>query len=121
MTTVAKEVLTRTTRATIEWASEDLGLSYDQIGSAVGADRRTIHRWRAAESRPSRTHQERVEKLQQLRYLLESAFRDERAVLEWLHSPVPAFRGRSPLSLLREGQLDELIEAVATLDAGSVV
>ena len=74
-----------------------------------------------AESRSSRTHQERVEKLQQLRYLLESAFQDERAMLEWLHSPVPAFRGRSPLSLLKEGQLDELIEAVATLDAGSVV
>jgi hypothetical protein len=57
----------------------------------------------------------------QLRDLLESAFQGERAVLEWLHSPVPAFRGRSPLSLLKEGKLDELIEAMATLDAGSVV
>ena len=121
MSTAAREILTRTTRATIEWASEDLDLSYDQIGSAVGADRRTIHRWRTAESRPSRAHQEQVEKLLQLRYLLGASFRDQKAILEWLHSPVPAFQGRTPLSMLKEGSLDELIEALATLESGAVV
>jgi hypothetical protein len=56
----------------------------------VGADRRTIHRWCAAESLPSRAHQEQVEKLLQLRYLLGASFRDQKAILEWLHKNLDA-------------------------------
>lgn len=121
MATTTSEILTRTTRATIEWASEHLDLSYDQIGSVLSVDRRTVHRWKSAESRPSRRHQESIERLMQIRYLLDSVFRDQEAALTWLHSPVPVLKGRTPLGVLKEGRLDEVIEALATIETGAVV
>lgn len=115
----AADIVARSTQATIDWARSDLDLTYQQIGQAVGADRRTIYRWVERETLPSPEHREAVEKLQELKYLLESIFRDKTAAQEWLHSPVPAFRGRSPASLLKKGKIDPVIEVLASLEVGA--
>lgn len=121
MATAADRVLSRTTRHTIDWASEELGMSYAQVGKAVGANRRTVYRWRNAETTPSPPHQERLEKLQQLEFLLSSVFADSAAAQEWLRTPIGALQGLPPSARLREGQVDDLIQILATFHAGAFI
>ena len=107
------------TRA-IEWARSALGLSYAEVGAALGASERTVIRWAQQSHSPRREHRDRIEKLNELRQLLTTVFGgDSTATLEWLHEPVPMLRGRTPLSLIVKGQLDDVIGVLAGLASGA--
>lgn len=109
------------TRA-IEWARSALGLTNAEIGTALGASERTVIRWAQQANPPRREHRERIEKLNELRHLLSSVFGDdEDATREWLHEPIPALRGRTPLSLIVRGQMDDVIGLLAGLESGSFI
>ena len=109
------------TRA-IEWARTALGLTNAEIGAAVGASERTVIRWLQQAHPPRREHRTRIEKLNELRHLLTSIFGDdEKAAQEWLHEPVPALRGRTPLSLIITGQIDDVIGVLAGLESGAFI
>lgn len=115
--TVRLEAATRT----IDWAHDALSLSYAAIGEAIGAHRRSVARWRAGDSVPSLKHRQAMEELRTLRYLLDAVFEDERRAQEWLHSSVPMLRGRSPISLLERGRLDEVLGVLAAYESGAAV
>lgn len=104
---------------TIDWASEELDLNYSEIGGLIGVDRRTVYRWRHHESLPSPTHRMRLESLRELRFLLDKVFEDAEGALAWLHRPVPALRGRTPIARLREGRMDEVLGVLAGLESGA--
>lgn len=106
---------------TIEWAHQELNLNYSEIGRAIGADRRTVNRWRKRQSAPSPEHREKMEKLRMLKYLLDAVFENETDAQEWLHSPVPMLKGRSPKSVLREGEIDRVIGVLAGLESGAFI
>ena len=106
---------------TIDWAHDVLDLSYAAIAEAIGVDRRSLARWRAREHAPSRTHRRAMEKLRVLRFLLEAVLPDEETALEWLHSSVSMLRGRSPVSLLGEGRVDEVTGVLAAMESGAAV
>jgi len=107
------------TRA-IEWAREVLGLSNLEIGVAVGASERTVIRWANRSHPPSREHREGIERLNELRQLLETVFGgDTTASLAWLHESVPLLRGRTPLSLIARGKVDDVIGVLAGLESGA--
>lgn len=107
------------TRA-IEWARTALGLSYAEVGGAVGASERTVIRWTQRSHPPRREHRDRIEKLNELRQLLTTLFGDNAtAAQEWLHEPVPMLRGRTPLSLIVRGQVDDVIGVLAGLESGA--
>lgn len=107
------------TRA-IDWARAVLGLSYTDIGGAVGASERTVIRWAQRSHPPRREHRNRIEKLNEIRQLLTTVFGpDSPAGIEWMHEPLPVLRGRTPLSLVVEGHLDDVIGALAGLESGA--
>jgi hypothetical protein len=117
MATIEREV--RAANETLDWAREQLSLEWTDVASAVGADRRTIYRWRHGVSAPSPEHRDRIEDLRELRFLLETVFPDAEARVEWLHSSVPLLRGRTPLSIIRGGRLDDVIGVLAGIESGA--
>lgn len=113
------------TRA-IEWARTALGLSYAEIGDAIGASERTVIRWAQQSHPPRREHREQIEKLNELRQLLTTIFGDSAGdnatvAQEWLHEPVPMLRGRTPMSLIVKGQIDDVLGVLAGLESGAFI
>jgi len=82
MPMIEREV--RAASETLDWARKQLGLEWTEVASAVGADRRTIYRWRHGLSAPSPDHRDRIEDVRELRFLLETMFPDTEARVEWL-------------------------------------
>ena len=105
--------------ATLNWARNSLELTDLEIGGALGVDRKTVQRWRERRSVPSVTHRRQMERLHQLRHLLETSFRTPEAGQRWLHTPAPGLSGRTPLGVLGQGELDALIQLLGTLAAGA--
>jgi hypothetical protein len=62
-----------------------------------------------------------MEKLSELRWLLANAFRSPDIGKRWLHQAVPGLRGRTPLSVLAEGDLDAVLGVLATHVSGAHV
>jgi uncharacterized protein (DUF2384 family) len=107
--------------ATIAWAESALELSDPEIGQALGVDRKTVYRWRRHESVPAPEQRRRMEQLNHLRWLLANAFRTADIGKRWLHQSVPGLQGRTPLTVLAEGDLDSVIGVLATHVTGAHV
>jgi transcriptional regulator with XRE-family HTH domain len=105
---------------TIDWARAALGLSYAELAGATGASERTVIRWAQQTHPPRRQHRQRIEKLNELRQLLANLFGPNATTArEWLHDAGPSLRGRTPMSLLVQGQIDDVIGALTGLEAGA--
>ena len=80
------------------------GLTWEQVASLCGVDRRSVHLW--ASGRPmSARHAERLHRIVAI---LRRADRGlPSATKAWLHAPDS--RGRLPLDLLREERFDEIL------------
>jgi transcriptional regulator with XRE-family HTH domain len=110
----------KNTARTIEWARSALGLSYAEVAGATGASERTVIRWAQQSHPPRRQHRQRIEKLNELRQLLASLFGPNATTArEWLHDAVPSLRGRTPLSLIVQGQIDDVLGALTGLEAAA--
>lgn len=105
----------------INWAHSALALNYGEIGVALRTTERTVRRWRSCLITPRGDARERLETLRELRHLLMAVFGTEAAAAEWLHSSVPALRGRTPASELRSGRIESVIEILATMESGAYV
>lgn len=112
----------------LQWAHDDLDLTYSDIADALGVDESTLTRWRNHTIEPSKTNYRKLIQLQQLRSMLERIFPDRDARREWLHEPIEddlpeselgSTRGLPPYALLVEGQLDALVEDLASIDSGT--
>ncbi len=111
----------RTTHAaqTVAWAHDTLALSFGEIGTAVDADERTVRRWRGSEVAPRARHQASLEALVDLRHLLGEVFANQPEAIEWLNTPLKAFRGHPPLTMIRRGRLKDVVEVLATMESGA--
>jgi len=105
--------------STTEWAQEKLDLSIVDLADILSINRRTIQRWNRKENVPSRSHLVQLEKLSELRYLLESVFNEYQEALKWLWSPCPSFKGRTPISLLLKADIDPVLELLASIESGT--
>lgn len=114
-----RDLVLDSTGRTVEWAHEQLELDYSDIARSIGANRRTIHRWLNRKAVPSKKYRNRVEKLQVLRHLLNQVFDDPEDALEWMYSPVPMLQGRTPVSVMEEGELDEVVGVLAGFQSGA--
>jgi hypothetical protein len=68
---------------------------------------------------PRRSQRERLEGRPELRYLLARVFPQAADRDEWLHSSSRLLRGRTPISLLRQGRVAAVRDALATLETGA--
>lgn len=103
---------------TLAWAHDELGLTYDQIGSTLKVSDRTLRRWRMNKQMPRHRQRDRIEDLRELCHLLQEAFPKPEHRDEWLHSPSALLRGRTPISVLRAGNIARVVDALATLESG---
>jgi uncharacterized protein (DUF2384 family) len=117
--TTALELQKKAAADTIAWAHDALALAFAEIGRAVEADERTVRRWHGREVLPRRAHQAKLEALRDLRHLLGEVFASEAEAAEWLHTPLRAFRGQTPISVIRRGRLTAVVEALATMESGA--
>jgi uncharacterized protein (DUF2384 family) len=115
------ELKARAAVAAIERVRDRYDFSYEDVARTLGADRKTLYRWRAEEFGPSEMYRDRVEMLNVLLHLLDETFETETAAGAWLHSAVPLLGGRSPIALLLEGQIDDVVGVLASLQSGAVV
>lgn len=104
---------------TVAWAHDVLALGYREIGAVVEADERTVRRWEGREVLPRARHRVRLGAFRELEHLLKAVFDSKEEANEWLHSPLPAFRGRSPMAVIRSGQLGKVVEVLATIESGA--
>ena len=110
----------RQVQRAVKWASSELELSTEEVGQALGASPRSVARWKEADHRPSGRHVQAAEKLLELAHALSDVFgRDMERLHKWLHEPLPALRGRSPLRKILEGQIDDVLVIVANADTGA--
>ena len=103
----------------VAWAREILELTYPEIGDALDVNRRTVMRWAHSEHTPSLEHLAKLEHLSELRHLLDTVFSNSEACMRWLHTPVPALRGRTPMAFIRSGDVKQVIGLLAGLEAGA--
>lgn len=104
---------------TLDWAQRELELSAEEVAQIVGANRRTVMRWRGGHSAPSPEHRRQLERLNQLRFLLRETFRSPDSAQRWMHEPAPGLRGRTPHFALTEGDADEVLKLLASLASGA--
>jgi hypothetical protein len=113
------EIEIQTIGETLTWAHDEMGLTYDQIGDILAVSERTLRRWRHENQVPRLRQKERIEDLRELKYVLREVFPEAGARELWLHSPSALLRGRTPMSLLRRGQVSRVAGALATLESGA--
>ena len=106
-------------KETVERARNRFGLDYTEVADALGVDRRTLFRYRKKLTVPSQRVRARLEKMREIDHLLDELFEGREGALEWLYSPVPVLRGRRPVDLVRDGELDEVLSVLAGLYAGA--
>jgi uncharacterized protein (DUF2384 family) len=104
---------------TIEDAHVSLGLSYAELASALGVDRRTLLRYRKLLNVPSARVRTQMGKIREIDHLLNEVFKDREVALEWLYSPVPILHGRRAIDLIRRGDLDGVLSVLAGLHSGA--
>ena len=105
--------------STVDWATEELELTLEEVGQALGVNRRTIGRWREGVSEPSPEHRKNLERISQLRHFLRTSFRDPDAAQSWMQTPLDALQGRTPHFAMCEGDLERVVRLLGTLASGA--
>ena len=108
-------------RKTIDDARKKFGLNYVELSSALHVDRRTLLRYRKEISTPLPGVRERMERLREISQLLDDLFDTPETRTAWLHGSVPMLRGRRPIDLMRQGELDDILSVLADLYSGTFV
>jgi uncharacterized protein (DUF2384 family) len=112
----------RQIRRAVDWAARVLELSETEIGTALKASSRSVARWREWEHRPSDRHLQAAERLLELGRALDEIFgKDMQRLHDWLHEPLPALRGRTPLRAIVGGDVEDVITVVANAESGAFV
>lgn len=116
----AERMKRKTTSEIIEDARRIMGLSYNQIANLLDVTRKTLYRYRLQETAPKKKESEqRVEQVNMLNQFLKEEFTSEEAAQEWLYTSVRAFKWRRPIDLIRDGEIKEVVTALANMNTGA--
>jgi transcriptional regulator with XRE-family HTH domain len=106
----------------VEWLHDELGLTYEDIGTLLGTSGRTVQRWKDQDTLPSRENLRKLEKVDELRFWLATVFGDDTERMHrWLATRLLDLRGRTPLEAIREGETERIIEFLATFHEGAFI
>lgn len=106
----------------VEWLHDVLGLTYEEIGALLGTSGRTVQRWKDQDTLPSRENARKLEKVDELRFWLATVFgEDTERMHRWLSKRLLDLRGRTPAEVIRQGELERIIEFLATFHEGAFI
>ncbi|HEX9888527.1 MAG TPA: helix-turn-helix transcriptional regulator [Nitriliruptorales bacterium] len=95
-----------------------MGLTYEELGELTGVGGRQVQNWAAGTSKPSDGSRDRLVDVYYIVQQLGEVYRPE-GVEIWLRAKNRTFRGRRPLELLLEGDLEPVFDAVERLASGA--
>lgn len=99
-------------------ALDEMGLSPEELASALGTTPRTLHRWRKGASYPPPLARQRLAELLRLQDRVRNTFEGPDAVRRWFRSKSRYLRGLTPADVVREGRPDRAHAALDAFDAG---
>jgi len=111
---------------TLEWYHA-LGLTWEEVASALDTSTRSIQRWREHATAPSRESLEAIERMDELRFWLRKVFDEDdpaethEEMVEWLHTRLEDLRGKTPREALLAGRAEYLIEMLAGAHTGAFI
>lgn len=118
----ARDLRTRKAESVVTWAHDRLDLTFEAVGEAVGASKRTVLRWRAGEAVPRRDNEESLARLDELRFWLQEVFGEDRAAADrWLRTRLRDLDGKTPLEMILAREAERVIELLATYETGAFV
>jgi transcriptional regulator with XRE-family HTH domain len=85
------------------------GVTQAELASAVGAAARTVYNWASGHNAPRGLVAERLLDVHAIVDLLSDAYTEE-GIDIWLHSRNRNLDMRRPIDLLKEGEVDEVLE-----------
>lgn len=104
----------------VSWAQREIELTDEEVAGALGGvSTRTVARWREGQQRPQPSAVIAAETILRLALALDEVFgADKHRMQAWLHEPVQAFRGRTPLRMITQGDAAKVLTLLANIDAG---
>lgn len=112
----------RKAESTVEWSHDVLQLTWEEVAEILGTTSRTLQRWREQGTTPLRENAEKVEKLDELRFWLETVFEgDWERARQWLNTRLLDLRGKTPMDAVRQQRIDKVIEFLATAQTGAFI
>jgi transcriptional regulator with XRE-family HTH domain len=99
-----------------------LGINQAQLATILGTTARTVSRWKTGSAQrvePRPGFARALRDLGQLRWLLETDLGADEA-RRWMRRPNDALRGRAPVDVLLDGDIDRVLGLVITLAEGGV-
>ena len=103
-----------------------LWLTWEEIAEALDTSSRSIQRWREHETSPARESLKAVERLDELRFWLCKVFdtevpEEDGEMIEWLHTRLEDLHGKTPREALLAGNVELLIEMLASVHTGAFI
>lgn len=119
LTTVTRQAIeSRTAERVVSDALNILQLTQEDLAAALKVSPRTVRRWQAGGHVPQKDSRSELQDMQRFLYLLTRTV-PPNAAPRWARTPLPHLKGRTPLAVLQEGKLGELLRLVAAVDSGA--
>jgi uncharacterized protein (DUF2384 family) len=105
----------------VEQLESELGLSTEDLASALRTHPRTVERWRSGQTFPQHAARRRLAELLHVQHRLRETFTGPETARQWLHQPNRYLGGLTPADALRVGRFDRVEAALEALDSGVFV
>jgi uncharacterized protein (DUF2384 family) len=107
-----------TPRKAIEQLECDLGLTPEDLRSALGVSRRTLERWRSGEVYPQNESREKLAELMEFHEHVCDVFTNVDAVRKWMHTEARYLAWITPAEAIRLGKVDRANATLGVLEHG---
>src|SRR5438067_13585091 len=100
--------------ARLDVITSKTGIEESELADLLGTTPQTVHRWRTAQAAPQSAHLRRIADLAFAAEELAELYTPDEARL-WLYSRHRLLGGQRPVDLIRTGEMDPVLQAIALL------
>lgn len=105
----------------LTWFKERFRLSNEDLGNAIGVERETVSSWLNRHTTPQKSNYRTIIDLKKIKQYAESIFEDTRTIETWFEEPSDYFELNTPLEVLLEGDVERVLDVLATFHQGGYV